>query len=158
MKVCEKVLKILIDRKMTISFAESCTGGACCSALVKIPNASWVLNESYVTYAIESKIKILGVAKETIDKYGVVSENVAKEMAIGVKRISDATIGVGITGLSGPSGDGINPIGTVCFGIAYLDKVYTYRNYFVNMNREEVINNAVNFAYERILEVLTNGN
>lgn len=152
----KEVLDLLIKKKLHISFAESVTGGACSAYLVKVPNCSNVLNESYVTYSIDSKIRILGVKEETIKDFGIVSEEVAKEMAIGVKKVSSSDIGVGLTGSAGPSTCGDDSVGLVCFGIAYKGFILSYQKQFMNQTREQVIDSAVAFVYQKLTEVLRN--
>ena len=83
----EQVVNLLIQKKWHISFAESCTGGLAAAALVDVPNASLVLDVSFVTYASEAKVRVLGVRQETIDRFTVVSGPVAREMAAGAARV-----------------------------------------------------------------------
>ena len=100
---CE-VVKILKEHGWHITFAESCTGGLACAELVGVPDASWVLDASFVTYANEAKINYLGVPESLIRDHGVVSEQVAGEMARGAALANSAEVGVGISGIAGPSG------------------------------------------------------
>ena len=100
----EQVVDRLIHLGYTVSFAESCTGGLCCGTLVNVANASKVLNASFVTYANAAKIRFLGVEADTILNYGVVSEQVAAQMARGAARTAESDVGVGITGIAGPGG------------------------------------------------------
>ena len=93
----EKVVELLRKQKLKISFAESCTGGMLVSNIVNVSGSSSVLSESYVTYSNEAKVKILGVNKETIDRYTVYSSEVALEMATGLKKITKAEIAVSVT-------------------------------------------------------------
>ena len=93
----EKVLNYLTERGWKISFAESCTGGMLCASLVDLPSASLVLEESYVTYANESKTRLVGVRKETLSRYGAVSEQTAKEMAEGASRRAGAEVAVAVS-------------------------------------------------------------
>ncbi len=114
--------ELLIRNKKTISFAESCTGGMAVKMLTDLSGISEVLNESYITYANETKERILGVKHETIEENGVVSFDVAREMAEGVRRISSSDIGVGITGIAGPSGGtDKKPVGLVYVAISTED-------------------------------------
>lgn len=109
----------LLKRGKKVSFAESLTGGMIASALIENSGASAVIDESYVTYAPESKIRILGVSPETVERQGVVSAQCAREMADGVLRISGADFGVSATGLAGPDGGtDAFPVGTVFIGVA----------------------------------------
>ena len=146
---------VLIKAGYHISFAESCTAGLAAGKLVNVPDASKVLDVSFITYANEAKIKYLGVEEETIKAHGVVSEEVAREMALGVSREAGAEVGVGITGIAGPSG-GVpgKPVGTVCFGIAILGEVYTWREEFGNLGRNVVRDASVKFCYDRLVELL----
>ena len=148
------LLELLLKNKYHISFAESCTGGLCAARLVNVSNASSVLNESLVTYASSAKIKYLAVNKETIDKYNVVSEEVAKEMAIGLNKLTNSEVSLSITGLAGPTGDGIIPIGTVCFGFYINGKVYTRAKEFGNVGRNKVRKLACNYLYSEAIKLL----
>ncbi len=100
----EILVKKLIEKKYTISFAESCTGGKMAATIVDVADASKVLNASFVTYANAAKMKYVNVSKETLDTLGAVSEQTAKEMAEGVAKANQANVGVGITGIAGPTG------------------------------------------------------
>ncbi|MBR2572122.1 MAG: competence/damage-inducible protein A [Clostridia bacterium] len=113
------VFRLLRDRKKTVVFAESCTGGLLASMLIENAGASDVLRESYVTYGEETKVRILGVRQRTVDTVGVVSTECAAEMAEGARRISGADYAVSVTGVAGPDGGTPeNPVGTVYVGVA----------------------------------------
>ncbi len=145
----------LIRRGFHISFAESCTGGWCAAELVGVADASRVFNESYVTYANESKISLLGVSEKTVSKYGVVSSNVAGEMAKGVALSSGAEIGVGISGIAGPAGGSPEkPVGTVSFGFYIEGKVHTFTEHFGAGGRNKVRRLSVAYVYKRLAELL----
>ena len=95
----EKTLvELLLKKNMTISFAESCTGGMLASTLINVSGSSNVINESYVTYSEEAKMRILGVSKETLNKYTVYSSEVAEEMAEGLKKVTQANVCASVTG------------------------------------------------------------
>ena len=116
-----EVVDKLIKKNWHISFAESCTGGKCCGALVDEPGASAVLDVSFITYANEAKIKYLGVSPNAIEEFGVVSEPVAAQMACGAAENAKSQVAVGITGVAGPSGGtAAKPVGMVCFGFFNL--------------------------------------
>ncbi len=118
----ETVVELLIKNKKTISFAESCTGGLAAKMVTDVSGASEIFNESYVTYANASKERILGVKHETIEEYGVVSHDVAKQMAEGVRLLSGSDIGVGITGIAGPGGaTDKKPVGLVYAAVSTKD-------------------------------------
>ena len=151
----EQVVEQLIARGWHISFAESCTGGKAAAALVDVADASKVLDVSFVTYANEAKIQYLGVKPETIEEFGVVSEQVAYQMAEGVARQAHSEVGVGITGIAGPTGGTQEkPIGMVCFGFCVDGKVVTSTQYFENIGRNEVRCASVHYAYEQLQELL----
>lgn len=95
------VVEMLRKYNLTISFGESCTGGMLASTIINVPGSSNVINESYITYSIESKERILEVSKETITKYSVYSKETAREMAEGVYKRSKANIAVSVTGRAG---------------------------------------------------------
>ena len=146
----EELVSLLQKHKYTISMAESCTGGLLAACIVSVPDASKVFNQSFVTYTEEAKIKYAHVKRETIDKYGVVSEEVALEMAKGVKLESNSNVGIGITGYAGPSGDNV---GLVCFGLVINDNEYVYEMWF-NGTRNEIRAEAVEFIVRKTIEKL----
>jgi len=153
----ELLVKKLINKKLHITTCESCTGGLIASSIVDVAGSSSILNEAYVTYAIESKISLVGVSAELIEKYGVVSEEVAKDMALksGIK--ANAELAISATGVAGPTGGDIkNPVGTVCFGFKVFDNVYTIRKHFNNMSRNDVRKCASEFAIKHMYELISN--
>ncbi|MGL5049795.1 MAG: CinA family protein [Fusobacteriaceae bacterium] len=130
----EKLILELKNKKLKLSVAESCTGGMLSSEIVEVSGASEVFYEGIVTYSCESKIKRLGVSEETIKKYGVVSEQTAKEMLKGL----ETEVGISTTGIAGPNGGTEKtPVGTVYIGIKYLNKIKV-RKYFFSGSREEI--------------------
>lgn len=151
----EQVVDKLLKLGYHISFAESCTGGLCCGNLVNVTNASKVLDVSFVTYANEAKIEFLGVSTDTILKYGVVSEQVAYEMAAGVAQTAKSQVGVGITGVAGPGGGtDKKPVGMVCFGFSVNGSVKTYTMQFGEIGRNQVRKSSVEFVFQTLLELL----
>jgi len=134
----EVVLKLLQERNMTISLAESCTGGLITSRLTDVPGASASLICGIVSYSNASKLKILGVSEDTISKFGAVSSQTAEEMAYGVKRINRTDIGISITGIAGPDGGSAEkPVGLCYIGVAIGDKVMVHKLKF-NGNRKKI--------------------
>ena len=119
----EVVVRILKEKGLTITSAESCTGGKFPAAITDVAGASDVLSSAYITYSNESKIKELGVPAELIDRYGVVSPQVAEAMAIGAKARSGADIAVSVTGYAGPEADPGHEAGEAYIGFAIGDKV-----------------------------------
>ncbi len=113
-----EVVHLLDDKGLHISAAESCTGGLFAALITDVPGAADVLNESYVTYANEAKVKILGVKQSTLDAVGAVSRETAYEMAEGLKNRTGADVCIGITGIAGPTGGTKEkPVGLVYAGI-----------------------------------------
>lgn len=132
------VLKLLQDRKLTVSLAESCTGGLIASRLTDVPGASESLMCGIVSYSNASKIMLLGVNEDTIRDYGAVSSQTAEEMAVGVKKINKTDIGVSITGIAGPDGESKEkPVGLCYIGIAFGDKVAAHKLIFTG-NRKRI--------------------
>lgn len=149
------VVKKLIERGYHISCAESCTGGMITAALVNVPDASRILDASIVTYANEAKIKYLDVKPKTIEAYGVVSEEVAREMAYGIATHNYAEVGVAVSGVAGPGGGTEDkPVGMVCFGISILGKLHSYTCQFGNIGRNQVREKSVEFVFDKLLELL----
>ncbi len=151
----EQLVDKLLEKGYHISFAESCTGGLCCGTLVNVTNASKVLNVSFTTYANEAKIEFLGVSADTILKNGVVSEEVAYEMALGVAKAAKAEVGVGVTGVAGPGGGTAKkPIGMVCFGFSINGEVKTFTKQFGEIGRNQVRKSSVEFVFQTLTELL----
>ncbi|MBP1890832.1 nicotinamide-nucleotide amidase [Clostridium moniliforme] len=150
----DTVAKMLVDKNMTIGVSESCTGGLLSSKLIEYPGVSKVFLEGAVTYSNEAKMRTLNVKKETLEKYGAVSHETAKEMAEGIAKRTGARIGISTTGIAGPGGGTEEkPVGLVYFGI-YLDgKVETYKHIFTG-NRNEVRNRASMTALNIIRKAL----
>ena len=151
----ELLVNKLIEKNMTIATAESATGGMIASKIINVANASKVLKVSFVTYSDEAKMKYLKVKKETIDKYLVVSEEVAKEMALGLQSEANCDVSIAITGVAGPTTyDEKLPVGMICFGFAILDKCHTETKYFGNIGRNKVREEATNYAISRLVSLL----
>ena len=113
----EAVGELLLSRGKTVSCAESCTGGEIAHMFTTVAGSSAYFLGSVTSYAVSVKESVLGVDPDVIEKYGVVSSEVAAAMAEGVRKLTGSDYAVSTTGLSGPSGDGINPVGTVWIGV-----------------------------------------
>ena len=151
----EQVVAALQEKGYRISFAESCTGGLCSARLVSVADASKVFDAGVVTYANEAKIKYLDVKPESIEQYGVVSEPVAGQMAEGVAKAQNAQVGVGVSGIAGPTGGSeLKPVGTVCFGFYIDGEVTTVTRQFGNIGRNAVREAATEFVFETLAELL----
>ena len=148
------VFDLLLDRGLTFASAESCTGGNIAHVITLIPGSSDVFKGTAVTYATPMKTKVLGVSSETIEKHGVVSQEVVEGMATGVRNLMEADFGVATTGVAGPSGGTEeNPVGTVWIGLATPNGVISKR-YNFGKDRENVINRATIMAYEMLRRYL----
>jgi nicotinamide-nucleotide amidase len=134
--LASKLVKKLIKKKLTISFAESCTGGMLSSTITSVSGSSKIFNLGLVTYSNKSKISILKIPKKIISKYGSVSNECCLSMVKNLSKISRANISVSITGVAGPSGGSkLKPIGLVFIGIKKGNKIIIQRNLFKKKNR-----------------------
>lgn len=120
----QSVLKLLREKNMTFSAAESCTGGDVAKRFTDMPGASSFFLGGVVTYTNGAKAKLLGINRDMIEDIGAVSYEVAKEMAENVRRIIGTDIGVGVTGLAGPDGDGVHEVGTVFVSMATAEQTW----------------------------------
>ncbi len=129
----EKVIgELLRKRGQTLATAESCTGGMLASLIVDIPGSSDYFLGGVVSYSNEAKMKFLGVSEENLIKYGAVSPQVAFEMSSGVRDRFQATFGIGITGIAGPTGATLTkPVGLVYISVASPEKVWVRKYHFV---------------------------
>lgn len=154
--ISEELVKLLMDKKMTISTAESCTGGMISSSIVNISGASYVLNEAYVTYSNEAKMRLLGVEKKTLDEFGAVSEETASQMVTGVARITGADCAISVTGIAGPDGGTEEkPVGTVCVGY-YLNGYTKIEKYNFAGDRYNVRRSTTKTVLSKMLELINN--
>ncbi len=136
MKIEEKIVKYFNENNLHISFAESMTGGMLASTIVSVSGASDILERSFITYSNDAKIDILGVNPKTIDKYDVVSIEVVKEMAYGLKKITSSDVCVSVSGYAnGYFKD--EEKGKVCYAILYNDELYT-NEVIIEGSRNEV--------------------
>lgn len=134
----DEVAKILVKNNLTISVAESCTGGMVSSSFINYPGISSVFMEGCVTYSNEAKMKSLNVKEETLNSVGAVSEQCAKEMAEGVAARHNTNIGLSTTGIAGPEGGSEEkPVGLVYMGIKINDKTIV-KKYIFNGDRQQI--------------------
>lgn len=149
------VVRLLKKHELTVTTAESCTGGLLAARLVNVPGVSDVFREGFITYANRSKRKILDVSKSTLKKYGAVSEQTAKEMATGGVFATDADVCVAITGLAGPDGGTEEkPVGLVYIACYLHEKVRVERYQFKgnrNKIREQSVVKALDLLRRSIL-------
>lgn len=150
--------KLLTEKKLTLSTAESCTGGKIAQTLTAIPGSSKYFNGSIVSYQEEIKVSVLGVKRETIDKYSVVSAEVAREMALGAQKIMATDYAIGVTGNAGPTTDNTDePVGVVFIAVATPDDVIEAKFNF-GQPREKVIDRAVNKSLEMMRAAILKSN
>ena len=152
----EAVVDMLKDQKLTLSLAESCTGGAIASRIVNVPGASEVFLQGMVTYSNRAKRKSLGVKKSTLKMHGAVSEKCAKEMAKGGCFVTKTDICLSVTGIAGPDGGTKEkPVGTVFMGCCYNGKTVVREYHFTGNRakiREQSTAHALAFLRECIME------
>ena len=150
------VVNLLEKNELTISTAESCTGGLLAGRLINVPGVSAVYKEGFITYTNKAKRKTLGVNKSTLKKYGAVSEQTAKEMAVGAALAADTDISISVTGIAGPDG-GTNekPVGLVYVGVCIKDIVHVEEFRFSGDRasvREQTVISALGLLRKCILE------
>ncbi len=150
----DEIISKLIENNITISTAESCTGGSLGKIITSVPGASSIYGYGFITYANEAKEKILGVSHETLEKHGAVSPDTALQMAKGAREVSGSDVSVSVTGIAGPSGGTAEkPVGLVY--IAISDKYgEEYRKLNLSGNRDEVREQTCNKVFELVKERL----
>lgn len=145
-----KVVELLKEKNLTISTAESCTGGMLASKLIDVAGVSEIFKEGIVSYSNEAKMKFLGVKKETLKKYGAVSEETAKEMVMGLQ----TDIGLATTGIAGPDGGSEEkPVGLVYMGIKIKDKIYVEKRVFKG-DRNKIRERTVSHTLFTLIKIL----
>ena len=138
--------ELLVSKGLTISVAESCTGGSLSSSLTSISGASSYFNSGFITYSNQSKIDMLGVKPESIEMFGAVSEKVAHEMVVGAGQKSHSNLAVSITGIAGPSGgSAAKPVGMVCIGFFFDGEVTTTTQFFSG-SRSDIVSQSNAYA------------
>ena len=150
-----KIVKLLTKKKLTVSFAESCSGGLLASSITSISGSSKVFNMGLVTYSNNAKVKLLQVPKKTITKYGAVSYETCLSMVKNLSKISKTNISVSVTGVAGPKGGTKQkPVGLVYIGIKRGNKTIIRKNLFKNKNRYSIQKSTVNQAHKMILNII----
>ena len=148
------VVESLIKHKKTLATAESCTGGMIGKLITSVPGASDVYGFGFITYANEAKEKILGVKKETLEKYGAVSLQTASEMAEGAQKVSGSDIAVSVTGIAGPGGGSLEkPVGLVYTAITD-GKTTNIQRLMLKGDRDSVRKQTCEKVFEMILKFL----
>jgi nicotinamide-nucleotide amidase len=151
LKFAEQVGKVCVTEKRVIAGAESCTGGLIAAVLTSVSGSSAWVDRGFVTYSNEAKMEMLGVSAVTLETFGAVSEETAREMALGALSRSRATMAYSVTGVAGPTGGtAAKPVGMVCFGFADVHGVTTVTCHFVG-NRSAVREQSVNFVLAKLV-------
>lgn len=150
----KELIKELKNQEKTISVAESCTGGLISKMITDVSGASEVYGMGVTTYSNEAKMKLLGVNRETLDKFGAVSEETVREMAVGALKLAGSDISISVSGIAGPKSDNTNkPVGMVCIGIATSDRCFSKTFYFKG-TRKQIRNLSAKTAIELALSEL----
>ena len=153
--LARKVVEILIRKKLTISFAESCTGGMISGAITSVSGSSRVFSLGLVVYSDKSKINLLKIPKNIIQKYGAVSEKVSLNMTRNISKFSKSNISLSVTGIAGPGGGTKKkPVGLVYLGIKKGNKIKVKKYLFRNRGRVYIRKKTVNKSLELILRTI----
>ena len=156
--IASKLVKITNEQTITLSTAESCTGGLIAGAITEIPGSSSIFHRGYVTYSNLAKQQVLNVQSYQLKKFGAVSEEVASQMAIGAKLNSNSDISVAVTGIAGPSGgSGEKPIGTVFIALAFKEDIKV-KGFLFEGDRAQIRMSTVRSALDIILKEIDTGN
>ena len=154
MKV-QTLSQLLADQSLTLSVAESCTGGGLSALLTSVSGSSTYFDRGYITYSNQAKMDMLDVDAEILEQFGAVSEQTAFEMVNGVIQNSHSDIAVSITGIAGPTGGTVEkPVGMVCFGFCVKDKHFVKTQHFSG-DRETVVASSVDFVIQTLVDELS---
>ena len=157
-ELVEVVGRLLMEKEVSVSCAESCTGGLFAGALTSIPGISKVFDRGLVTYSNRAKVEELGVSPETLEKFGAVSRETALEMARGLKEVTGSRLCVSITGIAGPDGGsetkpvGLSYVGTVLDGRELVTEIRS-RNVNRNWNRNYSVLAMLHVVYNLLLDM-----
>ena len=150
----KKIINELIKRNISISVAESCSGGQLSSTITKIPGISKIFNMGIIAYSNQAKSSLLKIPISKIIKNGAVSEEIALSMVLNLAKLSKSKICISTTGISGPTGGSKNkPIGLVFFGIKFYKKIFVFKKIFVG-DRKKIQKDTVNYALKTIGDLI----
>ena len=150
----KNIIKKLLKDNISISIAESCTGGKLSKLFTDMPGISKIFEMGLITYSDKSKVKILNVPITTINKFGAVSKEVATLMTKNLYKISKSKICISITGIAGPSGGSkTKPVGLVYIGLTINKKTLIFKKNFKG-NRKQIQNKTINFCFKKINELV----
>ena len=150
-----KIVRLLTKKRLTVSFAESCTGGLLSSSITSISGSSKVFNMGLVTYSNNAKVKLLKVPKKTITTYGAVSYETCLSMVKNLSKISRSNISISVTGVAGPNGGTKEkPVGLVYIGLKKGSKIIIKKNLFKSKIRSSIQKTTAKQALKMILNIL----
>lgn len=152
----ERLVQLLAEKKWTVTTAESCTGGLIAGTIVNVAGASDVLNEGYVTYSNEAKMRLVNVSESSLEAFGAVSEQVAKEMAEGAAKAAASNMALSATGIAGPGGGTAEkPVGLVYIGCTLNGRTKVNECHFNGTrteNRMHTVEEVLKLAIEMVEE------
>lgn len=152
----KKLFTTLINNKLTVSIAESCTGGKLSNRITNIPGSSTIFLLGIISYSNDSKSKILKIPKKIIKTKGAVSKETAKLMSQNIRKLADSNIGIAITGIAGPNGGSKNkPVGTVFIAVSSKKKTHFQKFNFTG-GRLAIKKKSADKAIQMILEFIKN--
>ena len=150
----EQINKLFREKARTLGCVESFTGGAFAAAITSVPGASHFFKGGMVTYATEEKNRLLGINYSTIDQFGVVSQEIAGEMASHGKSLLNVDYCVAFTGNAGPEAMEGKPVGEVYIAIAFYDKCQVF-SYHLDGDRKNIQNKAIEIAFELLEKIIS---
>lgn len=154
MKAEERILRLMMEKSLKLSVAESCTGGLIASRITDIAGSSEYFDAGIVTYSNAAKTRLLGVPEELLIRHGAVSRETAESMAEGVRRATGSHVGISVTGIAGPGGGSdLKPVGTVFIGISCEDGVLV-KGFLFKGDRKEVRQQASDAALQMVIDHL----
>jgi nicotinamide-nucleotide amidase len=147
---------LLAEKGLTLAVAESCTGGGLAEEITAVAGSSEYFNRGFIVYSNQAKQDCLNVSSETLECYGAVSVEVAREMAQGLLKYPGVDVGISITGIAGPSGGTVDkPVGTVCFGLALCGGGCQQKKIFFESGRKNIRTCAIGYALQWLLETVS---
>ena len=154
-KNIREIVARLKKKKISLSLAESCTGGMLAKDITSVSGASKIFTFGVIAYSNKAKVEYLNVPPNIIKKYGAVSEECCYSMVTNLSKISKTTLNLSITGIAGPNGGTKKkPVGLVFIGIKFNNKIKINKYFFKNQNRESVRKNSVKKALDLIKEII----
>ena len=155
MTLAAKLGQLLIQKKWSVTTAESCTGGGIGYWLTAVPGSSAYVDRGFITYSNKAKQQLLAVRSATLLQFGAVSEQTVREMAEGAAKAAGAGMAIAVSGIAGPDGgSAYKPVGTVCFGF-YLNGSVASSHLVFAGDRQQVRQQAIDYALKQSIELLT---